>query len=158
VHQDAAGVSVSGETDLGAGTEMDAILTTAASPAGAQDGAILVGSTSGARSQPPYPPVKASPNALNQFAILLGTAVTDTCHLQPPCGPWPAGVYHLLIDIHTQTDIVGGPSSLDDKRYLTHMHGFRGGAGLELWLPVTLGPITLHVDRDGQQATGAAQP
>lgn len=145
-------VLVKGQTDLPAGTRVDALVTIAASVDGAADQAVLVGSTSGPDSFAVRARTDATPGSLDVFQITLSTVVAYTCHLQPPCGPFPAGDYHLLLDIPTPVDSAGGPSSLDDKRFQTHMHGFSGGSGLEIFQPVHLNAISRYIDKDGYQS------
>lgn len=141
------GVLVTGTTDLPPGTPIYAVLTSASRVQQAVDDAVMLGSTDSPGSSAPAVP--RHPGDPTPFRILIRTVVANTCHLVPPCGPFPAGTYHLLLDVKNPPDTAGGPSALEDPHYVTHTHGLDGFAGLELWRAVSLNPIPLYLDRTG---------
>jgi hypothetical protein len=150
-----------GQSDLPDGIEIDVLVTRASSAGAAVDQAVLIGST---EEQPLSKPVKNG-----GFTISATRVLVNSCGLQPPCGPFPAGEYHLLIDVRTpDTAVVGGGggngfggfgadqiSVLDDPRYLSQTHGVHQFPGLEIFKPVQLSAIQSCLDgQGGQHDTG----
>lgn len=145
-----------GQSDLPDGIEIDVLVTRASSVDSAVDQAVLIGST---EEQPLSRPVKNG-----GFTISATRVLVNTCGLQPPCGPFRAGAYHLLIDVRTpDTAVLGGGGSgfggfgadqisvLDDPRYVSQTHGVHQFPGIEIFKPVDLSAIQSCLDTNGGQ-------
>ena len=145
------GVILTGDTDLPDGSQIDALITRADKPEEAVDRAVLIGSTA---EQPLSKPVKNG-----GFTIDVVRVLVNSCGLQPPCGPFPAGTYHLLVDARTPAGPIGGNglTVFDDPRYLSTTHGVGGFTGLEIFREVTLQPIQTCLDGKGEQRDGGCE-
>jgi hypothetical protein len=143
-------VVVTGTTDLPDGTPIDGLVTTSHAVATATDGAILNGSTTEPGAQPVLK---------GRFVLVINAPLPATCNNQPPCGPFAAGQYMLLIDVKTPPDNNGQINVAQDARYLGQTHGFGGFGGLEISQQVSLtSKVQLRVDENGVIATGPATP
>lgn len=155
VVQDPSGaVSLIGDTDLPDNTVMEGIIATSADPARAQETAMLSGSTRSPGSQP----VKKAPGQEHAtFKLVIANALTATCNHQPPCGGFPAGAYHLILDARTPHDDTAEFTTYKDPRFRERTNGFTGFAGVEIVKPVQLKKIQLMVDADGHQVNPLTQ-
>jgi hypothetical protein len=136
-------ITVAGTTDLPDNTEVDAILATAGPATHAAQRAVLSGTTATLGGQAV---------TRHHFRVVLEQALTLTCHETPPCGPFPAGRYLLVLDAAVPTDLAqSGPDVLSDPRYLAVANGLRGQSALETTKTLDLHPIGIRVDDDGHQ-------
>ncbi|MFN2567976.1 MAG: hypothetical protein ABR564_00015 [Candidatus Dormibacteria bacterium] len=150
--QDALGrVIVSGETDLPDRSQIDGLVSRASGVDRAVEEAVLAGSTI---------EVGSAAVSAGKFSIALNKVLSNSCGPRPPCGPFAAGSYLLLVDARTPDAIAtGGPLIFDDPRYLSRTHGVRGFTGIEISERVQLRPIQLCIDAAGeQQRDGAEHP
>ncbi|MHB8509862.1 MAG: hypothetical protein ACYDGR_14655 [Candidatus Dormibacteria bacterium] len=150
--QDSLGrVGVLGKTDLPEGSEIDVILTTSPDPKKAIDGAVMNGST---RSPGSFPVAKPKDNKhaeYSNYLVVVDHVLAETCKRQPPCGPFPAGTYYLLVNAKTPHENLAGVTTYQDPRYLDQVHGYNAFAGLEIFKKVQLHAINLHMDENGHQ-------
>jgi hypothetical protein len=136
-------ITVTGTTDLPDNTEVDAILATAGPATHAAQRAVLSGTTATLGGQAV---------SRHHFRVVVEQALTLTCHDTPPCGPFAAGRYLLLLDAAVPTDLAqSGQELLSDPRYLAVGNGLRGEPALETTRTLDLHPIGIRVDDDGHQ-------
>ena len=140
------GLVLRGETDLPNGSQIDALLSTDTTADQAVDHAVLIGSTEGG---PASRPVRDG-----VFTIPLDRVLTNTCGVQPPCGPFATGRYLLLIDAKTPDVAPTSVTMFDDPRYLSVTHGVAGFTGIEIADHISLKLIQLCLDADGNQREG----
>lgn len=143
-------VVITGRTDLPDGTQVDGLVTKRGDPAGFVNGAVLNGTTTSLFSQPVRRPSDASSD-FGTFKISLAQAVAETCHGLPPCGPFPAGDYYIVLDAHTPRVDAQGISTYQDPRFMAATHGYGGFPGIEIVARATLKPILVRIDKDGHQ-------
>lgn len=150
VSQDAAGaVTISGNTDLPeAGSFMEALIATSADPKKAQDTAVLSGST---RSPGSMPLKRAPGKDRADFTLVIANALTGTCNHQPPCGPFTAGTFYLVLDVKTPHDATAETTTYHDPRFRDQTSGFTGFPGIEIVKPIQLKEVKLKVDSEGHQ-------
>jgi hypothetical protein len=143
------GLTIKGQTDLPDSSEIDALLSKA-TPQNvdrAVEMAVLVGST-----------VELGSKQVRDgsFTIKLARAVPNSCGPQPPCGPFPGGQYMLLIDAKTPDFFAGGgPTTVDDPRYMPTTHGVQGFTGIEIAKEITLRPINICIGENGAEGQGS---
>lgn len=144
-------VVISGTTDLPQNTLIEVLVTTTSQAALAQQAAVLSGTSHSVASR--------AVDKDGNFTVVADQALTGTCHQLPPCGPFPAGNYWVLVAAQTPHGTGTDPqvTTYQDPRFVAATHGFVGFPGLEIIRQMKLTAMAVHVDKDGRQVLAAAR-